>query len=429
MDYNSNGTIERYDMLRSVTLDPSRLEAMVELGLGSLRYWTAPSHWQQLYMLMEHEQSVINIETNKKQQKKNVAIKNNSSPVKNLDKEIVILETNDKQQQDQEITENVNLPTAAPSPAAPAAPSAPAPASSLKKKKKKILPQHENGNGVSFYAFARCILDPAASLAKWEQSQASQRRKMAASEAEVSVQRCIGTALDLVDPPEVRQQRQIDHENFRARERNAMINAGVALIHAANGGRTESSSSDDDGNKSRSIGDNEEHTEIVHEVAMTNEQMLERLQVATTRSKILHFLAVARIPKMELVKEHVMLKKLLAAEDKSGGVAPSPGIVRHLMSPTDGEKDNVVDVRRLMPLLGWDSRVDMLTLERLPGFEKVVEEKVVEEKVVEEKMVEEKVEGEIESQTAVEKMDDQVEGNNVPRGNPVDVVRQLRENK
>ena len=47
MDYNSNGTIERCDMLRSVTLDGSRLEAMVELGLGKFRYcnWLSPSKW------------------------------------------------------------------------------------------------------------------------------------------------------------------------------------------------------------------------------------------------------------------------------------------------------------------------------------------------------------------------------------------------
>ena len=64
MDYNSNGTIERYDMLRSVTLDGSRLEAMVELGLGKFRYcnWLSPSKWQTLYMLMQHEQNIIKTE-------------------------------------------------------------------------------------------------------------------------------------------------------------------------------------------------------------------------------------------------------------------------------------------------------------------------------------------------------------------------------
>jgi hypothetical protein len=216
--------------------------------------------------------------------------------------------------------------------------------------------------------------------------------------------------LDIVDPPEVRAQRQIDHENFRRRERNAMIDAGVALVRAANGEKTEKSSNDDNIDNQAS----EEFTKISHRVVMTNEEMLKRLQVATTRSKILHFLAVARIPKMVLVKDHLVLKNLLAAEDESGGVAPSPGIVRHLVSSADEEEDGVVDVRRLMPLLGWDSRVDMVTLERLPGFEEVDK-------------IEEKVEEKIDPREG--SADKKVEEIDVPRGNPVDVVRQLRENK
>ena len=59
MDWNSNGTVERYDMLRSVALDTNRRSAMVELGLGRLRYWLLPAQWTHLFALMQYEQSCI----------------------------------------------------------------------------------------------------------------------------------------------------------------------------------------------------------------------------------------------------------------------------------------------------------------------------------------------------------------------------------
>jgi hypothetical protein len=102
-------------------------------------------------------------------------------------------------------------------------------------------------------------------------------------------------------------------------------------------------------------------------------QLLEQLNISTSRAKVLHFLAVARIRKNELVEQYPMLKQLVAVTDSEGGTTPNPNVLRPLLQASDGDDTSgavgTIDVRRLMPLLGWDSRVDMVTMERLPGFE------------------------------------------------------------
>jgi len=236
-----------------------------------------------------------------------------------------------------------------------------APATKKKKKVKKILPHHEHGGGVGFEAFAVCVQDPAASLARWEQYQAQRRREITAMESIATTKSIVATAIDLVDPPHVRAEKQRMKALDRVKDRNTMVDSCVALLCAAD----------------PALGPVVKKTAAPVMNATDRDsdqaQLLEQLNISTSRAKVLHFLAVARIRKNELVEQYPMLKQLVAVTDSEGGTTPNPNVLRPLLQASDGDDTSgavgTIDVRRLMPLLGWDSRVDMVTMERLPGFE------------------------------------------------------------
>ena len=402
MDYNSNGTIERYDIIKSISMDGSRLEAIVELGLGKLRYWLSPSKWYKLYMLMEYEQSLIDERKSKKdteEREENKRRKHKEtgaalSSNNNLAATVVLLDdavtsskfvpqkrdlveaavpmvTVTEKEKTIEIKEKEETTII-----------------TTTKKRKKILPHHEHGGGVGFNAFAVCVSNPAASLARWEQHQAKRRLALTHEKATTTATLIMNDAMNLVDPPSERLKREVGREKRKVQQRNEMMIAGAALIKTANGaGDAEDARSD----------------EVLLDKATMNAKLEQRLNISTTRAKLLHFLAVARIPKMELVARHPILKRLLAMDDGIGGSAPQAEVLRPLLV-SNGESD-IVDVRRLMPVLGWDARVDIITMNRVSGFEEDTDKTM-------ETM-----------ETVVQKKEE------MPRGNPVDVVRQLREKK
>ena len=479
MDYNSNGTIERYDMLRSVTLDGSRLEAIVELGLGKLRFWLSPRNWQRLYMLMVYEQNVmrrlkmkkeglLQHEEEKEEDKK--GIEKEVVVNKSMAETIVLLDdamirknetnlnmmdiTKKKTAKDTQATQatdedliiqdilTTTITTAIDTTATNQDIISDILTSTIEtaiqqqkiikmKKVIKILPHHEQGGGVSFEAFVKCVTDPAASLARWEQYQVQRRLELTHHEAIAVTHTIVNAAVNLVDPPEARAQRVIDYEKRKAQARDDMIVAGVALIQKAiqrerSQGSVSTNNGDNSDNDSRSGigisiagGFGVLKDEDVHDKAAMVLQMEQRLKIYISRPKLLHFLAVSRLQKLKLVQEYPVLKRLLAMEDEVGGTAPQAEILRPLLVAANEEGlGDVVTVRRLMPLLGWDSRVDIVTMERLPGFEIKEEEKKEEEGIVIEKIMEVNV--------PVEMINEQ---GTMPTGNAVDVIRQLKKEK
>ncbi len=424
MDWNSNGTIERYDMLRTVSLENSRLDAMVELGLGRLRYWLRPARWTLLFTLMEFAQDEIDGRTADPvadTQSTTAAAEEVPAPeTKAMDfAEAAVLvdeeapaaagsATNYVRNKKAAaakaalaVTEETAVTTLAPGEpdTAPLAlrslllPADTAPHVKTKKKTKKIQGHHVDGGGIRRDAFATVLRDPAAVQARWEAYLTRVRLRTIAAQAAESTAFVVNEALELVDPPAARLARYQAMVREQSAKRDAMARAAIALVRAA-AGEEQPQKLDVEKNYSAgsaiaqlpavdlglaapavSVDGGEEAAEGQQTIAADDAVALAAEQqrlfaemdiTITTRARLLHFLAVARRKKEALVEAHAVLRPLLATNDGVGGVALHPSVVKPLLhGPTDAE----VTARQVMPLLGWDARVDVETLERLPGFE------------------------------------------------------------
>ena len=275
-----------------------------------------------------------------------------------------------------------------------------------RKKKKKIFPHHAHtgGNGsIGFAAFATVLRNPELVAARWELATRLLRRRVIYEEARSKANGYVAAAVNRVDPPAARKRRAKDAKAARLAARNNMIRAAVALIEAVNA-RSELESAQqgkkkedgeavdvdrqglnviepEEGEDSKEGGaGNAAEASTTTSCAITT-KLLEQEEdglvemvdtVTTTRAKLLHFLAVARLPKAALAQNYELLKPMLASSDGAGGFAAlHPNVVKSLMV---GAPEDVVAARAILPTLGFDPRNDVRTLERLPEFAKAAEE-------------------------------------------------------
>ena len=271
-----------------------------------------------------------------------------------------------------------------------------------KKKMKKILPHHAQREGpgsIGFAAFATVLRNPELVAARWELNTRLNRRWVIHEESKLRANEYLATAVDKVDPPTSRRRRAKEAKKTRLANRNNMIRAAVALIEAVNSrsvlerkeldfdlgdhgtqahkqkGNTirkdneNNSRRSDDGISSGLLDSpvNAQKTDDAQVFEKEAEVLVSMVDaVTTTRAKLLHFLAVARLPKSRLAKQYELLRPLLASNDGAGGFTSlHPNIVKGLMT---GKSDDVVSVRAILPTLGFDSRFDLCTMERLPQF-------------------------------------------------------------
>jgi hypothetical protein len=268
-----------------------------------------------------------------------------------------------------------------------------------KKKKKKILPYHAHSGGsssIGFAAFATVLRNPERVAARWELATRLHRRQVIYEESRIKASEYVDVAMNNVDPPTARKRRAREAKAARLADRNNMIRAAVALIEAVNA-RSELKTSQKfekeaeqeeetiagdlqglDATESGEYKDTtkvEDAADISLEVKQTTAKLLEQEEdglvdmvdaVATTRAKLLHFLAVARLPKVKLAQNYDLLRPLLASSDGAGGfTALHPNVVKSLMV---GSPEDIVPARAILPTLGFDPRNDLRTLERLPQF-------------------------------------------------------------
>ena len=202
------------------------------------------------------------------------------------------------------------------------------------------------------------------------------RRRVIYEESRIAASKYVIAAVDKVDPPANRKKRAREAKAARIADRNNMIRAAIALVEAVNARSELECLREGKGSKcecwhfnrsTRNSIDAPSGSTLTAKFLQKEEtELLRSDDVTTTRAKLLHFLAVARMPKAALAQKYELLRPLLASNDGAGGfTALHPSMVKSLMV---GSPEDIVSVRSILPTLGFDPRNDLVTLERLPEF-------------------------------------------------------------